>query len=164
MSTHDLLTGNNKPTHHKHDPHELEIIARAFSIMENKAHKGENFLKPNFAGEFFCLRLGLQEREVFAAAFLTNRHVLIEYEELFKGTLNEASIYPREVAKRCLEYNAAAIIVAHNHPSGEITPSFADRKITETLQAALRLIEVRMLDHIIVSCNQWLSFSEEGLM
>lgn len=162
-SKNDLLPQPSTTSVEESDQLGYEIIARALSLMDTQARRQECFNQAKYAGEFFCLRLGLLEREVFAVAFLTTEHILIEYEELFLGTISTAPIYPREVVKRCLEFNASAIIIAHNHPSGSLTPSMADRQITKTLIEALQLIDVRILDHLIVARNQWLSFVEEGL-
>jgi len=96
------------------------------------------------------LKLSGQEREVFAVLFLTTKHRLIGYEELFYGTIDGASVYPREVVKRALTLNAAAVIIAHNHPSGDATPSQADKKITIRLKDALALVDIRLLDHFVV--------------
>ena len=113
-----------------------------------------------------CLATRLQDytNEVFACLFLDNRHRVICFEELFHGTLNEAAVYPREVVKRCLTHNASKIILAHNHPSGDAFPSLADRDVTQSLKAALALIDVHILDHIIVGNKDHFSFAEAGLI
>ena len=102
--------------------------------------------------------------EVFACLFLDNRHRVIAFEELFRGTIDGASVHPREVVKRALAYNAAALILSHNHPSGVAEPSDADRRITRRLQAALELVDIRVLDHFIVGDGEPLSFAERGLL
>lgn len=106
-------------------------------------------------------KIGGSEREVFAVMLLDNQHRLIEFKELFQGTIDAASVYPREVVKTALKANAAAVIFAHNHPSGDPEPSQADRRITTRLQDALALIDVRVLDHIVVG-EQCTSFAERG--
>ena len=126
------------------------IIREALEYLESLYQRGQAFTSPNQAGEFFCLRLGRYEHEVFACAFLDNRHNLIAVEEMFRGTIDGASIHPREVAKAALQHNAAAVIFAHNHPSGNAEPSQADKTITKRLKQALALIDVRTLDHFIV--------------
>lgn len=103
-------------------------------------------------------------QEVFACMHLDNQHRLIVYEELFFGTIDGASVHPREVLKRVLKHNAAAVIFAHNHPSGIAEPSQADRRITERLKAALTLVDVRVLDHMIVGDEEVLSFAERGIL
>ena len=103
-------------------------------------------------------------REVFACLFLDNQHRLICYEEMFFGTIDGASVHPREVVKRTLFHNAAAIIFAHNHPSGVSEPSQADRRIAERLKAALSLVDVRVLDHMVIGDAEVTSFAERGLL
>ena len=105
-------------------------------------------------------RLRDRKHEVFAALFLTNRHQVIAYEEMFRGTLDGAGVYPREVAVRCLEVNAAAIIMAHNHPSGVAEPSAPDRAITTRLVETLKLVEVRVLDHFVIGDGNIVSFAD----
>ena len=107
-------------------------------------------------------RLRAYPHEVFASLFLDNRHQVIEYEELFTGTIDGASVHPREVVKRALYHNAAAVIFAHNHPSGVAEPSKADRSITSRLTAALALIDVRVLDHFVIGDGEVVSFAERG--
>ncbi len=109
-----------------------------------------------------CLRD--KPHEVFAALFLDNRHQLIKFEELFQGTIDGASVYPREVVKKALFYNAAAIIVAHNHPSGIAEPSQADEHITIRLKDALSLVDIRLLDHLIIGDGNIVSLAERGLL
>jgi DNA repair protein RadC len=101
---------------------------------------------------------------VFSCLYLDNRHRVIQFEELFRGTINGASVYPREVVKKALGHNAAAVIFAHNHPSGVAEPSAADRRITQQLSDALALVDVRVLDHVVVGDGTTISFAEQGLM
>ena len=110
------------------------------------------------------VRLGGLAHEVFAVLFLDAQHRLIQFEELFRGTIDCASVYPREVVKRALALNAAAVILAHNHPSGHSTPSEADKQLTQRLCSALALVDVRVLDHIVVGDNTPFSFCEAGLI
>ncbi|WP_419606150.1 JAB domain-containing protein, partial [Thiolapillus sp.] len=102
--------------------------------------------------------------EVFACLFLDNRHRIIAFEELFQGTIDGASVYPREVVRRCLHHNAAAVIFSHNHPSGVAEPSHADEQITLRLREALALIDIRVLDHVIVGSDSSTSLAERGLL
>ncbi len=102
--------------------------------------------------------------EVFAGLFLDNRHQIIKYEELFRGTIDGASVYPREVVKRALEHNAAALIIAHNHPSGVAEPSSADERITIRLKEALGLVDIRLLDHFIIGDEEIVSLAERGVL
>lgn len=113
---------------------------------------------------FLQQHLGTRSREVFCCLFLDSQHRLLRCEDLFLGTLDGAAVYPREVAVRALEYQAAAVILAHNHPSGVTQPSAADRRITERLQKALALVDVRVLDHMIVGRGSCYSFAEAGLI
>jgi DNA repair protein RadC len=104
------------------------------------------------------------EREVFGMILLDNRHRIIEFVELFMGSINSASVYPREVVKKALLQNAAAVILVHNHPSGDPDPSQADRDITNRLQEALSIVEVRLLDHVVVGVEGTVSFAERGML
>ncbi len=113
---------------------------------------------------YLISQLRWQQREVFAVLFLDNQHQLIAYEELFQGTINSTSVYPREIAKRALATNAAATILAHNHPSGVAEPSQADKWVTKEIQKTLVLIDVKTLDHMIVGSNDVVSFAERGWM
>ncbi len=119
---------------------------------------------PNATRDYLKLRLRGLSHEVFACLFLDNRHRVIEYQELFRGTIDGASVHPREVVKEAIRWNAAAVIFAHNHPSGVAEPSQADLRITKRLQDALDLIDVRVLDHIIVGEDDGTSFAERGLI
>lgn len=112
--------------------------------------------------DYLRLRLRDYEREVFACLFLDTRHRLLHYEELFHGTLDSASVHPREVLVRALALNAAAVILAHNHPSGDAEPSAADRRVTQRLREALGLVEIRVLDHLVVGDRATVSFAERG--
>ncbi len=113
---------------------------------------------------FLQYHLGGQPREVFSCLFLDSQHRVKRCEDLFFGTLDGAAVYPREVAVRALQYGAAAVIFAHNHPSGVAEPSAADRRITERLSAALALLDIRVLDHVIVGSGREFSFAEQGLL
>jgi DNA repair protein RadC len=144
--------------------HEEAIIQQALDILESKLrYKSDAFTAPELSKQFFRLKLQRLEHEVFAVAFLDNQHFLISYEEMFRGTIDGASVYPREVAKRVLELNAAAVIFSHNHPSGISTPSNADQQITSKLKSALNLFDVRVLDHIIIG-DETYSFAQSGLI
>lgn len=117
---------------------------------------------PQAVRQYLSLKIGTLPREVFMGIFLDAQHRVLAIEELFSGTLTQASVYPREVVKSALHHNAAAMIFAHNHPSGVAEPSQADHTLTEALQAALKLIDIRVLDHFVVAGNQVVSFSERG--
>ena len=111
---------------------------------------------------FLRLQLESEEREVFAVLFLDNQHRLVEYNRMFFGSINGVIVSPREVVKEALKQNAAAVIFAHNHPSGIAEPSQADRTITEKLQTALALVDVKVLDHVVIGHGQTISFAERG--
>lgn len=125
---------------------------------------GDMLTSPELVRQYLSAQLRHQPREVFAILFLDNQHRLLAYDELFYGTIDGASVYPREVVKQALARNAAAVILAHNHPSGIAEPSQADRRITERLQAALELVEIRVLDHMVVGDSEVISFAERGLL
>ncbi len=118
---------------------------------------------PELVKQFCQLHIGHLEHEVFGMLFLDNRHRLIKFTELFRGTIDGAAVYPREVAKEALLANAAAVIFTHNHPSGTCEPSQADMTLTTRLVEALRLFDIRVLDHIIVGAHGTTSFAERGL-
>ena len=119
---------------------------------------------PKAVRDYLKLTLARLPHEVFVAVFLTSQNRVIEVEEIFRGTLTQTSVYPREIVKLALAHNAAAVIFAHNHPSGEPNPSQADRALTKTLAEALALIDVRVLDHFIVAPGASLSFAEQGIL
>ncbi|NJN48042.1 MAG: DNA repair protein RadC [Candidatus Competibacteraceae bacterium] len=127
-----------------------EILAAARSSVNQLFKRGRKISHKADSIEFFQMKLAGQEKEVFAALYLDTPHRIIAYEELFVGTIDTCQVHPREIVKRTLLHNAAAVIFGHNHPSGSEEPSLADMKITERLKEALQLIDVRVLDHIVV--------------
>lgn len=141
-----------------------QILAAARQVVDHKMQRGANFGSPAEVKAYLRAKLAGLDHEVFAVLFLDNRHRLIEYVEMFRGTLDGASVHPREVLKEALRFNAAAVILAHPHPSGNSEPSQADKLITRQLREALALIEVRTLDHIVVAGNDTVSFAERGLL
>ena len=141
------------------------VIAHALAILESRLRKaGEEFTSPKTVKDFLSLRLAHLEHEVFAVMFLDSQHRLLAMEEMFRGTLTQANVHPREVVKRALALNAGAVVLSHNHPSGVAEPSRADERITETLRDVLKLVDVRVLDHIIVGHGHCVSLVEKGLM
>ncbi|HHF0519490.1 DNA repair protein RadC [Vibrio alginolyticus] len=140
-----------------------ELLERAAEALATKYKREGTFTNPTNVKEYLKLKLGVHDREVFAVMFLDNQHQLISFEELFFGTIDAASIYPREVLKTALNHNAAAVIFAHNHPSGIAEPSQADKRITQRLIDALKLVDIRVLDHIVVG-EDCVSFAEKGLI
>jgi len=143
---------------------ETLIINQAKSILATKLLNTPSFTDPSDVKTFCQLEIGHLEHEVFAALFLNQRHQMIAFVEMFTGTIDGASVYPREVAKAALAHNAAAVIFTHNHPSGTVTPSSADERITTRLVDALSLFDIRVLDHIIVGVKDTASFAEQGLL
>jgi DNA repair protein RadC len=142
------------------------IIARALKILEFRARYAEDVAisSPNAARDYCRLKLGNRPHEVFAVLWLDAQNRLIEYEELFTGTLTQTSVYPREVVKAAMIHNAAGVILTHNHPSGVAEPSQADQMLTTTLKQALTLVDVKVLDHLVVSSAGTTSFAERGLL
>jgi len=142
------------------------IIKAALNILEDRICYSVNspsLTSPNDSRDFVKLKLAEYEHEVFACLFLDQRHHVIAFDELFRGTIDGASVYPREVVKEAIKHNAAAVIFAHNHPSGNAEPSMADQAITNKLKDALALIDVRVLDHLVVG-EDVISFAESGLI
>ena len=141
-----------------------QILEAARQVIEQKMQRGEAFTSPEAVKDYLRAKLAGFEHEVFAVLFMDTQHRLIEYAEMFRGTIDGASVYPRELAKEALRLNAAAVIVSHNHPSGSPEPSGADRTLTQRLKEALGLVDVRVLDHIIVAGTDATSFAERGLI
>jgi len=141
-----------------------EILDAARSILARRVRRGRALSNPRHTRDFLRLELASRDHEIFAILFLDNRQRVIEFVPLFRGTIDGASVYPREVVKEALARNAAAVILAHNHPSGVAEPSQADELITARLRDALALIDVRVLDHLVVTGDQIVSFAERGLL
>ena len=139
----------------------LELARRA---LAEQLRTRPVFESPTAVKDYVQLHLAQRPHEVFAVLFLDSHHRLIALEELFRGTLGQTSVYPREVALRALHHHAAAVVLAHNHPSGSVQPSPADEVLTQTLKTALALVDVRVLDHVIVGPGQALSMAERGLL
>lgn len=137
-----------------------ELLTRALEeeISINPIHFGD----PKAVKSYLRLALGGRQQEVFMVLFLDSQNRLIASDELFHGTLTQTSVYPREVVKRALTHNAATVMLAHNHPSGLAEPSQADRLLTTSLQQALALVDIRVLDHIVIGEQEALSFAERG--
>ena len=142
-----------------------EIVTAALDILSRRMMRnGPALLNPQATRDYLRLRLTDLQHEVFVILFLDTRHNVIACEEMFRGTLDGASVHPREVVKRSLELNCAAIIACHNHPSGVAEPSAADEAVTQRLKAALGLVDIRLLDHLIVGACSTESFAERGLL
>jgi len=132
--------------------------------LKEEVQRGNALNSPRAVRDYLQLLLGGRQQEVFLVLFLDTQHCVIAAEELFHGTLSQTSVYPREVVKRVLAHNAAAVILAHNHPSGVAEPSRADEFLTQSLKSALQLVDVRVLDHMVVARTQVVSFAERGLL
>ncbi|MCD9045928.1 JAB domain-containing protein [Luteimonas sp. MHLX1A] len=142
---------------------EDRTIDQALRILEQRLRGlGPSLSEVVTCGAFFRLRLGSEEREHFEAAFLNTRHQLIAVERLFSGTVDGAEVHPRIVVQRALALNASAVLLAHNHPSGHAEPSAADRALTARLKSALGLVEVRLLDHFVVTAGEAMSMAARG--
>ena len=139
-----------------------QVLHAAQEIVDARMVRGTSFKDPAVACDFFRDKLGHREREVFVAVMLDARHRFIDYVELFLGTIDGAEVHPREVVRVALRLNAAAVLVAHNHPSGEVEPSAADRAVTSRLKQALALVDIRLLDHCIVGGRLTLSMASRG--
>jgi len=133
-------------------------------VMDEPLRQGDPLRSPADTRRFLTSRLGTYPHEVFAGLFLDNRHRVIRYRELFRGTIDGAAVYPREVVRQALEENAAAVIFAHNHPSGVAEPSQADISLTRRLKEALGLVDIRVLDHMVIGHGEVISLAERGLM
>ena len=139
----------------------LELARRA---MAQQLKEREVFSSPGALKHYLQLHLAAKAHEVFAVLFLDAQNRLLAMEELFRGTLTQTSVYPREVVLRALKHGSASVVLAHNHPSGTVQPSRADEALTQTLKAALALVDVRVLDHVIVAQGEALSMAEKGLL
>ena len=142
----------------------LAVMETARRALAQQMAAAPVFDSPGRVKDYLGLQLGGRPQEVFAVLFLDGQHRLLRLEEMFHGTLTQTSVYPREVLRRALALNAAAVVLAHNHPSGVAEPSRADEYLTQTLRTALQLIDVRVLDHIIVGQGQVVSLAERGLL
>lgn len=143
---------------------EERVIANALAILNSRIKSKKTLASPEDTRNYFRITLSGRECEYFTCLFLDNRHRVIEYEEMFRGTVDGASVHPREVVKAALRHNAAAVIFAHNHPSGAAEPSNADKTITLRLREALALVDVRVLDHFIIGEGEPVSMTERGLI
>lgn len=144
---------------------ELRVVTElAKRACAQQLRSREVFGSPDAVKSFLQLHLARRPYEVFAVLFLDAQNRLIAMEEMFKGTLTQTSVYPREVVVRSLELRSAAVVLAHNHPSGTVQPSRADEALTQTIKAALALVDIRVLDHVIVAPGQALSMAEKGLV
>jgi len=140
------------------------IINLALAILTHRHTPGRSLTKPEDTAHYLQMLLAENKREVFGVLFLDNQHHILSFEKLFFGTIDSASVYPRIIVQRGLELNTAAVIAVHNHPSGLTEPSHADKQITQKIKEALALVDVRLLDHFIVTTLGTYSFAEHGLI
>ena len=142
----------------------LAVTELARRGMHAQLRESPVFTSPQVVKDYLQMQIGPLPHEVFCVLFLDAQHRLLACEELFRGTLTQTSVYPREVVKQCLAHNAAAVVLAHNHPSGVLEPSRADELLTQSLKSSLSLVDVRVLDHFVVSRHGVMSFAERGLL
>lgn len=155
----------SNPAQHCYPLHDDSIIKQALCLLESRLFgQGPVFNNSQAVGEYLQLKLMPEPNEVFLVLFLNNQHMLLSSEILFQGTINTTPIYPRIVLQRALALNAAAVILAHNHPSGCTQPSEADQIITTRLKTALAMVDINVLDHIIIGQGKPFSFAETGLL
>jgi DNA repair protein RadC len=143
---------------------ENDTIARALEILERRVNKADAMSDPRTVRSFLTLRAAHLEHEEFTVMFLDSHNRPLATETMFRGTLTQTSVYPREIVKAALRHNAAGVILSHNHPSGQAEPSRADEFMTQTLKASLHLVDVRVLDHVIVGGSSAVSMAERGLI
>ena len=143
---------------------EAELLEFAKEIIAKRFRRANVIDSPEAAKNYLVTQLAPREAEVFMVVFLDTRHRVIAAQEMFQGTIDGASVHPREVVKAALAHNAAAVMLSHNHPSGEPEPSTADQRITQRLKEALALVDVRVLDHIVVGGTRTVSLAERGLV
>ena len=141
-----------------------QILDAARRVMEQLVQRGTQMSSPTAVRDYLTVKLAAYEHEMFAVLFLDNQHRLIEYVEMFRGSIDSASVHPREVVKEALARNAAAVILSHNHPSGWVEPREADKHLTNRLRDALSLVDIRVLDHVVVAGARAVSFAERGLL
>lgn len=144
--------------------YQLQAIKTALSAIHQTLTTTDSMQSSREVEQYLKIQLGAEPDENFAVLFLTSQHYLISFEKLFRGTINASSVHIRVIARKALEFNAAAVILAHNHPSGIAEPSMSDRSITSNIKQALKVFDINVLDHIIVSPNETSSFANLGLL
>jgi DNA repair protein RadC len=165
-----LLEANQSQFCHQHGLGPAKFVQLQAVLEMSRRHlestltRGDALSDARSTKDYLQHRLRAYQHEVFACLFLDNKHRMIAFEELFRGTIDSANVYPREVVKHALSHNAAAVIFAHNHPSGVAEPSQADYAITDRLKSALATVEIRVLDHIVVGDGETVSFAETGYL
>lgn len=146
------------------DPEKQSLLQLAFAVLQELHQPGLELPSPNHTRGYLRMLLAERKAEVFGCVYLDNQHRVIEATELFQGTIDGASVYPRVVVQQALTLNAAAVMFFHNHPSGVAEPSLADEAITRRLKDALALVDIRVLDHFVVTAGESVSFAERGLL
>ncbi len=146
------------------DMEKQSLVTLTMDLLSERNRRGQVLASPDETRAYLRLRLADYRNEVFGCLFLDNRHRIIEVAELFQGTIDGASVHPRVVVQKAMEVNAAAMLLFHNHPSGVAEPSHADEAITHRLKEALALVDVRVLDHFVVTAGESVSFAERGLL
>jgi DNA repair protein RadC len=141
-----------------------EVLQQARRVLSHRVRRGATMSSPQAVKDYLRVQIGVLEHEVFCVLFLDAQHRIIALKQMFRGTVTQTSVYPREVVKESLALNAAAVILAHNHPSGASEPSRADEFLTQSLKSALALVDVRVLDHLVVTGADCESFAERGLI
>jgi DNA repair protein RadC len=141
-----------------------EILEAARAYLSKRLRRGTTLSSPKATRDYLSLRFGMRDYETFCVLHLDTRHRLIDCQELFRGTVDGASVHPREIVKEALQRNSAACILVHNHPSGVAEPSHADEVITQRVKSALALVDIRVLDHLIVAGGEVISLAERGAM
>jgi DNA repair protein RadC len=139
-----------------------EVLEQARRVLAQRVRRGATMSSPQVVKDFLRLHIGLLEHEVFTVLFLDAQNRLVALKEMFRGTVSQTAVYPREVVKEALAFNAASVILAHNHPSGVAEPSRADEYLTQSLKSALALVDVRVLDHLVIAGADVVSFAERG--
>ncbi|WP_341304655.1 DNA repair protein RadC [Pseudomonas sp. TMP25] len=163
MKLHKLKAGEATGTYLVESPvSEADILLMAQQLASQRLRRGRPLTSPNAVFSHLQTLLGGYEHEVFALLMLDSKHRVLQFQELFRGTLDSASVYPREVVKLCLKHNAAAVILVHNHPSGDPQPSQADLVLTRKLQDALNMVDILTLDHVVVGREGCVSLAELG--
>jgi len=143
---------------------EDEIMEMALKLTKRRFGKRRALTQPNDVRRYLSIKMADLEYEVFNIIFMDNKHRILSFETMFRGTIDGASVYPREVVKRSLALNAAAVVLVHNHPSGDAEPSRQDTSITKRLKDALALVDIRVLDHFVVGGDEVISMAERGLL
>jgi DNA repair protein RadC len=141
-----------------------EVLSQARSLLAERVKPGALLSSPLAVKDYLRLEIGSLEHEVFCVVFLDSQNCVIELVQMFRGTITQTAVYPREIVKEALKRNAGAVVLAHNHPSSKADPSAADLHLTKVVQQALQLIDVHVLDHLVVTAKETVSFAETGLM